>query len=64
MDCEFCEKIIDINDVDKLMQHSECCLFKDSVTNVGIGIYIGDELYGMAINYCPICGRKLTGEEE
>lgn len=62
MTCEFCKKIFDINNVEESMQHSECCLIKDSVANVGIGIDINGVIYTMAINYCPICGRKLTEE--
>jgi hypothetical protein len=59
MSCKFCEKIDHINDVEKNAQHSNCFLFKDSVSNAGFGMCIDGVIYGIGINFCPNCGRKL-----
>ena len=62
MMCEFCKEIVFIGQAEKNMKHSECCLFKDSVLNIGFGICINGVVYGTSIDFCPYCGRKLLEE--
>ena len=63
MSCEFCTNIKHINDIEKSMKHSDCFLFKDSVSNVGFGMRVDGVAYATRIDFCPSCGRKLMEEE-
>jgi hypothetical protein len=70
MSCEFCKKIWSSIDAFK---ESELCIddcaivMKDGKTWFGAVNIFGDVILWvnelMPIDYCPICGRKLTEEE-
>ncbi|MFD3267894.1 hypothetical protein [Lactobacillus johnsonii] len=48
-DDEYMEATVDINSNDKTM-------------SLIVGDYYGDDTDEIKINYCPMCGRKLSGE--
>ena len=64
MSCEFCKDIVNFNEAEKSMKHSECGLIKDFVNDIALAMCLGGSLYCMLVEYCPVCGRKLTEEEK
>lgn len=61
--CEFCNQIVDFKNAEQMLKskgHGSMCLCKSPNGNVGLCMHIIDVTYVCSVNYCPVCGRKLT----
>ena len=65
--CKYCEEITDFNSAEQTLKsedHDSACLCKSPTGDIWFCMRIDDIIKACAFYFCPMCGRKLTEEEE